>query len=508
MLKKNLTAWIVAALFLFPVALIAYRVLALGYPLFPAAGGSSWRISMETRISRPSLGQAVLTVGLPYQRPGLTVLEEFFSSGTLGLGLTREGLNRFAIWSGEVGSEGELVTYNASVIVRRLKLRSTPPLRLMPYPPQIGEKERALLERLPLPPPTRLDNARAAIRGEWPSPAPAQEDLTAWRRFILNQGRELAIIGLLRAARLNAREVQGLRLTPSIRLRPLKFIEVWSGSEWLHLRPVSGEALAIPQEQFLRLSTGIGKGFRVSEARVDISRWEVRRRLLGDWHLHYERIRRSTRFLDKWSFFHMPRQFQETFQILLLVPIGALMISLLRNMVGFPTFGVFMPVLMALAFRTTGLAYGLGVFAFIMGAGYFMRNFLDRMHLLLVPRLSLMLTAVIALLSFVALAGNQFGIREFMAVGLLPFVILVMVIERFFVAIEEAGVRQGIQMALGSAAVAIIAYSILLWEQLQLTFFLYPELTFAVGGALLLIGRYTGYRLFELVRFKAFRSQP
>jgi hypothetical protein len=41
------------------------------------------------------------------------------------------------------------------------------------------------------------------------------------------------------------------------------------------------------------------------------------------------------------------------------VPLGALIICVLRNIIGLPTFGIFMPVLMALAFRNTGLLYGI-----------------------------------------------------------------------------------------------------------------------------------------------------
>jgi hypothetical protein len=71
--------------------------------------------------------------------------------------------------------------------------------------------------------------------------------------------------------------------------------------------------------------------------------------------LHFWRIKQSDRWLDRWSLFSLPAEFQETFRILLLVPIGALLVSALRNLVGFSTFGTFMPVLMALAFATRGL---------------------------------------------------------------------------------------------------------------------------------------------------------
>ena len=109
--------------------------------------------------------------------------------------------------------------------------------------------------------------------------------------------------------------------------------------------------------------------------------------------------------------------------------------------------------------------------------------------------------------SFLALAlvGSKLGLRAFMAVGLLPFVILTMTIERFFVIMEEAGSREALQTAMGSGAVAAITHGMIHFEPLQLTFFLYPELLLVVAAIQVLLGRYTGYRLSELVRFRALR---
>ena len=221
--------------------------------------------------------------------------------------------------------------------------------------------------------------------------------------------------------------------------------------------------------------------------------------------MHFERITRSSRFLDRWSLFHLPDQFQETFRILILVPVGALMICVLRNIIGFPTFGIFMPVLMALAFRNTGLLYGLGIFAGVVLIGYVVRRWIDKLRLLLVPRLSVILTLVIIAFTVLALVGSKLGLREFMAVGLLPFVILTMTIERFFVLIEESGAPAALRTAAGSAAVAVITYELIHINSLQLTFFVYPELLFAVAALQILLGRYTGYRLSELLRFRRLR---
>jgi hypothetical protein len=152
------------------------------------------------------------------------------------------------------------------------------------------------------------------------------------------------------------------------------------------------------------------------------------------------------------------------------------------------------------------LIYGLGIFSGFILIGYAARRSMDKLRLLLVPRLSVLLTLVIVCFTAIALFGSKLGLRELMAVGLLPFVILTMTIERFFILMEEAGVREGFRTAVGTAAVSAITHEILHWEALQLTFFVYPELLFAVAAAQVILGRYTGYRLLEFFRFRKLRG--
>jgi len=352
-----------------------------------------------------------------------------------------------------------------------------------------------------LKPAERIGAAAAAVRGEW-KPVPAAADLDAWSALQKKRGGLRALHILLRAAQVSAQSVEGLRLADEVRSRPLRWIEAWDGSVWKILWPETGEIEADPAS-LLPLTLGDIRALAASPGRLIGARWSMSRQVTSAWGLHFERLRSSGRFLDRWSLFSLPAEFQGTFRILLLVPIGTLIISVLRNIVGFPTFGIFMPVLMALAFRNTGLFYGLGIFAGVVFLGYAVRSWIDRLRLLLVPRMAVMLTLVIACFTILALAGQHFDLRQFMAVGLLPFVILTMVIERFYLLVEESGVRQGIETALGSAAVSVIAYGIISWESLQMTFFLYPELLAAVAALQVLLGRYTGYRLSELFRFRS-----
>ncbi|MFQ5691338.1 MAG: 7TM domain-containing protein, partial [Gemmatimonadota bacterium] len=453
---------------------------------------------------------AVLWIALPYTRPGLRVIEEQISSGSLSFDLLRERPNRLGVWSGPITAGAEFIAYRAAVLVGPRYSPLPASLTLPPYPEDVGQAEQRLAERLvarwsELAPPTRLRAVAATAQGEWGTPLPSSADLEAWAAFVDKHGTPQALLVLFRAAGLFARLVEGLLLAESVVSTPLPWIDVWTGVGWECLSPATGRIHRRPAA-LLPLATDRVKAVRLSHGELTDMRWTVSPTRLSGWRLHFSRIMRSDRFLDRWSLFSLPPEFQETFRILLLIPIGALMIGVLRNLVGFPTFGVFMPVLMALAFRNTGLLYGLGIFGAVVLIGATLRRAMNNLRLLLVPRLSVLLTLVITCLTVLALVGSKVGLRQFMAVGLLPIVILTMTIERFFVILEEAGTREALQTGAGTAAVATIAYGIIQWEPLQLTFFIYPELVSAVAALQVLLGRYTGFRLSELVRFRAFRS--
>jgi hypothetical protein len=502
---KRSALWLSLFLFLFSVGFLTYRILGLGYPIFPTVLGQTWKLSIDALI-RPKGTETRVILALPIERSGRIIIEEKISSWEMNLSILKQGETRLAILS-QFGMEKETaVTYTALIHFRpKRPTRSIPP-SLGDFPASVSEEEKALARKLAagwkdLPPPEKIRAIAKTISGQWIHSPPAEGDLRAWGEMRDRLGPETSLLALFYAANLSARIVEGLPLVESITNETDRWVEAWDGAKWVGVRLSTGKTFN-DMHFWLPLSLGGGHAARVSGGEIADIRYSLNREVLSNWSLHFERIKRSPSLLDRWSLFQLPEEFQRTFRILLLVPIGALMISMLRNLAGFPTFGIFMPVLMALAFRNTGILYGLGIFFGVLSLGYAVRRVLDKLHLLLVPRMSVLLTLVIASFTVVALIGSKFGVREFMAVGLLPFVILTMVIERFFVMIEEAGVREGVRTAVGSALVAFLTFEIISWEPLQLTFFLYPELLAAVSAFQILVGQYSGYRLSELFRFR------
>ena len=82
-------------------------------------------------------------------------------------------------------------------------------------------------------------------------------------------------------------------------------------------------------------------------------------------------------------------------------------------------------------------------------------------------------------------------------------VILAMTIERMSITWEENGAQEAMLQGLGSLAVACIGYLVMTNETLMYLMFVFPELLFVILALCLLMGRYTGYRLSELRRFRA-----
>lgn len=197
----------------------------------------------------------------------------------------------------------------------------------------------------------------------------------------------------------------------------------------------------------------------------------------------------------------LPLQQQLILQVLLLLPLGALIVSFFRQVIGVQTFGTFMPVLIALAFRETGLFYGVCFFLGIISIGLIARHYVDRLQLLMVPRLSAILCVVVMFLVLFMLLNKEQTIPLGISVALFPVVIIVMFIERMSTIMDEQGVRPAIIGCGGSVLVACLIYLCTMNPVVQHIVFTFPEHLLAVLGLCLMIGRYNGFKLTEYWRF-------
>jgi hypothetical protein len=162
-----------------------------------------------------------------------------------------------------------------------------------------------------------------------------------------------------------------------------------------------------------------------------------------------------------------------------------------------------MPVLIALAFRETQLLWGLLLFTVLVGAGMSIRLYFEHLKLLVVPRLTAVLIVVIVFMVTFSILTHKLGLERGLSVALFPMVILTMVIERISIVWEELGPTEALKQGMGTLIVAAFTFVVIRIKYVEHFIFVFPELLFVLLAATLLLGRYSGYRLLELWRFKA-----
>ncbi len=308
-------------------------------------------------------------------------------------------------------------------------------------------------------------------------------------------------VRILASAGLPARVLHGVRLQELIRHAPLAhWLEVHHQGAWRAYHPVTGEQ-GLP-EDFLAWWHGPRPLARTTGARQLSTQLSVSVNKESALQSAAWRERFTRPMLFEYSLLGLPIHTQAVYHVLLTVPLGVFLLVILRNVVGIKTFGTFMPVLIALAFRETQLIWGIVLFSLVVGLGLSIRFYLERLKLLLVPRLAAVLIVVIVLMALLSLLSYRLGLHRGLSVALFPMVIMTMTIERMSIVWEERGAAEALQQGLGSLLVASLAYLTMNIAMLQHIIFVFPELLLVLLAATILLGRYSGYRLSELRRFK------
>ncbi|HMB61412.1 MAG TPA: 7TM domain-containing protein, partial [Xanthomonadales bacterium] len=312
---------------------------------------------------------------------------------------------------------------------------------------------------------------------------------------------------LLAGAHIPTLQVHGLILDEDAQRADIAtLLAVFNGDDWLVFNTSTGHQ-GLPSNFFIWW-TGDRELVTVSGAHIKDFQISEKRRMKSTLELAQQRAELQESRMRYLSILQLPIQTQAVYEILLLIPFGILVIVLLRNFVGFSSFGTFAPVLIALAFRETELLKGIVLFTIIVSLGLFFRFYLERLRLLLVPRLAAVVTIVVLLMTVMSIVSHQLGIETGLSVSLFPMVIISMVIERMSVVWEERGAWTSIKEGIGSLAMAALCFVAMSIDILAYWVTVFPEVNLIVLGLIVALGRYTGFRLLELRRFRQLALKP
>lgn len=527
------------ALFLTAIGLgiFIHKLTASDVPLLPNQAYTDWYVESKLSLASEPLGldsEESLPTTIQFHLPQASQRYEIVKEDFINKGYSREvgnlnnSANRVAVFTKKNGTGGSEFLFYRAIIRRRATVtpgtedipisgRRLVNKQLVRFGENTDRVKDNLKENLPsaeinalLSEAKKQSSDRLSFAKQIYQLALRPNDIRvqAIRRNLRKEesSSELAAF-LLNRANVPARVGNGilLRSKEVYSTDFIQWLEIQAGDRWLAFDPVDlsfGE-----QDSYLTWWYGSDRVIQAEGASNIALEVVVQPNTDNGLTRSVLRGKRASDLLLSFSLLRMPLGNQRVYQVLVLVPVGALVISFLRQIIGLQTFGTFTPILIALAFRETGLIVGIVMFVLVVVVGLLIRGYLNRLQLLVVPRIAAILTATVLVICLMGIVTENLNINLGLSLSLFPIVILAMTIERTALMWEEVGSTDTIIAGVGTILAAVIGYFCMFNDYVQHWAFVFPELLLLVLALNILLGRYNGYKVIEYFRFLSLQRQ-
>jgi hypothetical protein len=518
-MRKNIILFTALLIFL-PLGMLLYKTQVLQLSLLPQMVDDVWNFHLSVR---PKGDVRTFSFPIPRTGPGIRVSEERIRAKGIEVFIDTSSDSSIATWTSP-DNFSERVSYSARIDLKPVTYKKLPKDYTSAYPKGLN-KFLKLPKLLP-----EDDEAIKILEG---AILEGTEDKTSLVRKIyyyveeeiqrntsiktihetLNSGKGSPLIKAKLFNIMARRQGIPSRIIVMVRMPDMKkhvdekirftfANEVFLNNKWIPIDTNRGHFAERPDDFMV-----IHRNYE------EVDKYLSRKNVVYSIHAERARINRynkaefkkevvrSDSIYSKISLYRLPIPLQNMFSVILLIPIGTLVLSLARNIIGIPTFGIFTPILLTLFFKETSLTFGLGFFLAIVAIGIGQRYVLDKFYLLAVPRLSILLTLIIMMMIAYSFISNDMNATT-SHLSFFPIVIVVTNIERLSVMIAEEGVVNTLKTLLGTLVISILGFMLYMIPALEIFMFTNPECLFTVIGLLVLIGKYKGYRISEFLRFR------
>jgi hypothetical protein len=464
---------------------------------------------------------ARITTYLPQSDGRQQVVDEQHSAGAMRLSYDYGDDGRRARWEGNLDGDGrQHIIYNATIRIRHTVYRLPEGLeRVEQYPPGFD---------IYLEPTKTIQSTHPTIQRLYRTAIPDTQDLTVLLREIHKtalqlkpmpfkgltdavtaarlgeascNGKSRLFVALARQGGIPARLVGGIILTAGTKRTSHQWVEVYANGHWVPFDPLNDHFAELPAN-FLTVYRGDqalfshspGIGFRFA--------FKVRKRLRVGQAFRTELEQHPFNAYEAWRVFDELGIPLSLLNIIMMIPVGAFIISIFRNVIGLETFGTFLPALIAAASRETGLAWGLAGFMLVILVIAAVHYPLERWRILHNPKMGMLMILVVALILSFAVIGARIGLGGFSYISLFPIAVLTITAERFALSISEMGWLKSLRVMANTLLVIACAFLTMNSLALQSLFLAFPELYLVLIVLNLWLGRWIGLRMVELGRFR------
>ncbi len=194
-----------------------------------------------------------------------------------------------------------------------------------------------------------------------------------------------------------------------------------------------------------------------------------------------------------------------TIVLILLLPLAASLIAILRHIVGLRGLGIFTPTVLSVAFLSAGVEVGLIIFFTIVITLTLFRLILKKLHFRIqyLPRMALIMVfislSMVILFYFLVL----YTTLDVYTLSIFPIIIMILLAESFMEIQIGRSLREAIYFTLQTLLIALLVYLVLTSDWVQIVMITHIELTtFLIILIDTFVGKYIGLRILEYWRFK------
>lgn len=201
--------------------------------------------------------------------------------------------------------------------------------------------------------------------------------------------------------------------------------------------------------------------------------------------------------------------------ILLLLPVVVTLIGISRHFFGLRSLGIYLSLVITLIFYKIGLPnkedyisspieglkYGLPLVAIVFSATLLCYFAVKKWSLHYYPKLAIVATGVTMILILAIILLGYFNFKNILRIETFTLVLIVAITEKYFSILSRKNLRTTLFISIESILLAIVCYLIISLHPLIELLLQYPYLILTLLPINYVIGKFSGLRLSEYLRF-------
>lgn len=194
---------------------------------------------------------------------------------------------------------------------------------------------------------------------------------------------------------------------------------------------------------------------------------------------------------------------RETLVFLLSLPVIATIATFFRHLIGWKSFGIFLPIITTFAFVELGVVYGLSVSLIVIGISVLIRFAMKKARLHYFSRIALVLTGMSLFTLCLLWIVGELGLNNTVEKPILPVLLIIIVLgEEFISAMLKQGTRTAGLLYVETVVISLFGYFLIIWPVYQKFIINWPIILILTIAVNIWVGKWKGLRLSEFFRFR------